>query len=264
MPDIIPTHLGGYVSDGGNLSNDLLRIGTVQAIHWPEDAKNVSKKFVEFSVYVQERSNGTAGSRMYDHCIAIDSFGSVADTFHATYRADPSAGRKDAELGLGAKVLILCINAEQTNPVILGAIRDSASTKDTKDLGHHLRFKYNGVDIDIDKTGQLKLAVHGATDLKGVPVKADVGTTITVALDGSVTIKAKTIKHGGPSSNEPVPLGNVLVDTLSKILQEIEKIQVFTAVGVSSQPANTPAFEAIRLQLNQILSTFVFTQKNPD
>ncbi len=134
---VLPTHFRGKASgfsSNGSMTNTMLRVGEVQAIYYPEDEENVSRRFVEYDVWVQHRANDTAVTKEYRHVIAIDHYGSVADYSFATYRVKKtSANEGDAktlEPGLGAKVILLCINGETNNAVILGAIRDVGSTQD--------------------------------------------------------------------------------------------------------------------------------------
>lgn len=69
---------------------------------------------------------------------------------------------------------------------------------------------------------------------------------------GLVEIKSKKINHN--NGNEPMVLGNTLVKKLSEILDAISKLTVFTALGPSSTPINTPEFNAIKKLINEIKS----------
>jgi phage baseplate assembly protein gpV len=201
MQPVIPGHFSGrQYGNSEAFFNVRLRIGEVQQVFYPEDPQNVSKKFVEYQVWVQHRTNGTAVTKIYDHCLAIDHFGSVADFSFATYRADPSATRKNEAKslrpGLGAMVVILCINGESTQGLILGGVRNGQSTElDSKDDGHHLHSRFNGVDVEVNDDGELTITYGGATKLDGTntdDVDVDsIGTFVTFSKDGNVLLSDK-------------------------------------------------------------------------
>lgn len=188
MPGVIPSIFddGTRAINSDNLNNIKLRIGQVVAIHPPGDSYNLNKRVNEYQVFVQHRDNGTGVAKMYDHCTVMEGFGSKADTFNYTLRADKS------DLNVGAQVLLLCINGESFNSVIIGSIRSNSASADTKTNsdGHHLHFLFNGVQIDIDKDGQLILNIKGPTDVKGAVTK-EIGTTITADKEGNINIKSK-------------------------------------------------------------------------
>lgn len=262
MSDVIPSHLGGVRPDAGMFSNVRLRAGEVQRIYYPKDPKNVSKRFIEYDVYVQHRGNDTALGKMYNHCAAWDLFGGLADTFTATYRADPAAARKDAQKrvvqGKGSKVLLLCFNGESQNAIIIGGFRDSNGAVDTEEAGHNLRFRFNGVQVVIDKDGALALTVDGATDNDGKTLKDPLGTSIKIASDGEVTIDSKKAIRLGAGAQQPFMLGNDTVDLMGKIIDAITQITVFTQMGTSSVPLNVAQFEELKAQLEQLKSKLVY------
>lgn len=199
---VLPGHFAGMASgwtDNGSMGNVRLRMGEVQAIYFPSDAKSVSKKYIEYDVWVQHRANHTAVTKMYTHVIATDSLGSAADFNFSTYRADSSASTngpgKKAAPGFGAKVLLLCVNGETNNAVIIGGIRDFHSDPDDRVDGHHQHSQFNGIDVLINNDGELIVTYEGATKLDGMirdDVDGDVvGTFIKIAKDGSLTLSDK-------------------------------------------------------------------------
>lgn len=296
--DVLPAHLSGLEHyDGGAFGNVRLRVGEVQAIYWPTDDKNISKTFVEYDVFVQHRSSGTAASKMYNHCIALDRFGGLADTGTSTYRPDPAAARKNTKRepvpGQGSKVLLLCINGENHNAVIIGGIRDMNADKDVKEAGHHLHWRFNGIDLSISKDGELVLEYQGAQkadgSLEDSVDQAATGTTITISKNGNVEIAdavqdgddvvakniilldhennkvqvtadsevdviAPTVKLGGTDADEPLVMGNEWADLMGKLFDLITQITVITAVGTSTPPVNTPAFQVLKATIQQRLS----------
>lgn len=296
---VLPGHLLGARSgftDNGAMSNVRLRVGEVQAIYFPSDERNVSGRFVEYDVWVQHRANGTAVTKTYNNVIAIDHFGSKADFSFATYRVKQNnsneGDQKEAAPGKGSKVILLCINGETNNAIILGGLRDFNSTKDTKDDGHNMHSVFNGVDVTINKDGEFQLVYNGATDLDGQPAentdKDSSGTYVKIDKSGNVTISDKdgsnaivvshsdgkvnvtganeinliapTVRAGDDSTADPMVGGNELVEIMQALLTAIEAITVLTIVGPSTPPVNNLAFEAIRGQLNTLLSTNSFVK----
>jgi hypothetical protein len=288
---------GEYLPDNGLSNNYLLRIGEVQKIFYPEDKENVSKRFVEYQVWVQHRANNTAVTKMYEHCIAIDQLSGVADYSYATYRADNTSTRKDGQRqlgpGLGARVILLCINGESQNAVILGGIRNAKSKlKDKKIDGHHQHTVFNGIDLLINKDGELTLTYGGATKLDGTLLDSvdqeAVGTFVKIEKNGNLTISdakgenkifvdrvhgkvqvtateeidhvAKKVRLGDGETDDPVVGGNELKKILEDLIKAINQLTVPTSNGPSGTPINASAFSAVAARLGSMLSGTVFTK----
>lgn len=280
------------VDDGDGMNNVRLRVGEVQAIYPVDHPMNISKKFVEYQVFVSHRANKTAVTKMYERCYVADQFGGSADTSTQTYRADTSASNKRVGPGLGSKVVILCINGESVNPLIIGGIRDPKGDPDDPEAGHHLRRKFNGVDLTINNDGELELSYTGADNSDGT-LRDDVdenavGTTVkiskngnfevsdadgknsvlvdhendkvVVTSDGEVNVTAPKVTLGGADAEEPVVLGNQWQTLMGQLIDLIVQINVATAVGPSSPPLNAAAFEVLKAQLAQALSPVSFTK----
>lgn len=205
--DIIPSHLRypGEPGVGGSsfLSNVQLRPGEVQEAIYPQDPRNRSKRFIEYSVYVQHRENGTAVTKIYPNCILMNSFGGFADQLTYTLRAEANAdtqnsAKQSGEPGKGSKVLVLCLNGETHSAIIVGGLRDASRDSDPKsdkDQGHHLHFAFNGVIFDIDKDGQLTLQVTGATDAEGKTENDELPSTLKIEKSGKITAETKDGKN---------------------------------------------------------------------
>jgi hypothetical protein len=296
---ILPTHFKGSASgfsSNGSMTNTMLRVGEVQAIYYPEDEENVSRKFVEYDVWVQHRANGTAVTKEYRHVIAIDHFGSVADYSFSTYRVKKTAANegdgKSLEPGLGAKVILLCINGETNNAVILGAIRDVGSTKDKKEDGHHHHTVFNGIDLQINKDGELTLTYGGATGLDGKPAPSTdqeaAGTVVKISKDGNLLISdgkgenkvfvdrvtgkvqalakeeidlaAPKVRVGDNATDDPIVGGNELKGLLEELIDAINQLRVPTSNGPSGTPLNATVFTKIRGRLRTMLSGTAFVK----
>lgn len=200
--DIVPSFLDSNIdpqthSDGGALSNIKLRLGEVQEIIYSNDLRNLSKKFIEYKVLVQHQSNGTGVAKMYDHCVLINTLGSLADFCTWTLRTDKSASveaTKKITVGKGSKVVLLCINGDSNNALILGGIRDAAdlSEQGGKDVerGHNFRFVFNGMNASINKDGELAITYGGKTELDGKTNVDDkfTGTRVLFKKNGNLEI----------------------------------------------------------------------------
>lgn len=200
--DVLPSHVDvGYTPhyDGGDSFNNFaLRFGEVQEIIWPDDTRSRSKKFVEYRVYVQERSNATGNGRMYEGVILMNSLAGLADRSFFTLRGEDSASQtKNNRLGLGSKVLMLCINGETNNAVIIGGLRDETDVSEektkAKDLKHHLYWVFNGISVYIDDDGEFLLTYGGKTKADGTTDvdKKMRGTRMAFLKDGSWNINTR-------------------------------------------------------------------------
>lgn len=297
LGDVTPSFYGARTvdDDGDGLSNTRLRVGEVQAVFGPKHPLNISKKRNEYQVFVTHRANRTIVSKLYEHCFLSDAFGSFADFIRFTLRADPSARRNPVKPGVGAKVLILCINGESQNPVILSGIPDSGREADPDpdpdEDGHHLEAVFNGVEFDINKDGELLITYGGATNANGTLAdgvdQGSVGTFVTLKKDGSVLMSDATgdnsvlmdrpnskvvvttgeydvvadkIRHGSTGASEPHVMGNKWKNWMNRVIQAIQQISVFTAVGESSPPINLPVFQELAEEFPTLLSEKAFVE----
>lgn len=173
---VIPSYLGtrgrGAVEDVGAFTNTTLRVGEVKAIVYPDSEESSTKAYIEYTVEVQHRTGSGPGTAvLYTNCLLANTFGTGGDLFRYTLRADPenNQNRGDDGVGVGAKVLILCINGEHTRSWILSGVRDpeSDTTKDKKDDGHNLLWEFNGIRSTINDDGELKIVFRGKTKVNG-------------------------------------------------------------------------------------------------
>lgn len=171
---IIPTQYSVSRITGRSSSyfNPTLRMGVVTAIIYPQDKNSYSKKVVEYTVAVEHSDNSTGIStqRDYLNCFVSNLFGGLADSF--TYTLRPAASPDAKEYAKGSKVLLLCINGYQQFAVIVGGLINQSDTfyqnmSQDDNLGHNLRFVFNGLSAIIDKTGALIVQCSGATKIDG-------------------------------------------------------------------------------------------------
>ena len=171
IPSILSVQRGVETIDSGRaFDNTPLRLGEVQEIVYPDDDRSRSRKFVEYRVLVQQRSNGTGYAKMYENVLLMSSLGGLADFSTHTLRADKSENKDKVGLGKGSKVLILCVNGESNQAVIVGGMRDQTDDRDkakAKDLGHYLVWEFNGVSVFINKDGEFEIQYKGKTEIDG-------------------------------------------------------------------------------------------------
>ncbi len=197
---VIPSYLSiqgmGEAQDTGNFSNVTLRLGEVKARIAPTDTKSLTKRYIEYVVEVQHRDgSGPASSSIYSNCLVASMFGSGGDKCRYTLRVDTGGAGEDG-LGVGSKVLMLCLNGENARTYIIGGIRDVVNdvVKDAVADGHNYFWEFNGLRQTVDADGQFKTVFRGATKPDGTNLssvnKNSIGTTLSFAKDGSVSLFA--------------------------------------------------------------------------
>jgi hypothetical protein len=209
---VVPSFQGlikrGRAEPTGNLSNLALRMGEVKDIIYKDDQKSITKQFTEYTVEVQHRDGGHAGTTTkYIGCLVNNLFGGAADTFRYTLRKDDQSKKQttdDDGIGVGSKVLLLCVNGQTTRAMIMGGLRDikvKEKDEDKKDDGHNLFFEFNGISVAINKDGEAKIAFRGATKVDGT-LDTDAGadekkgpTTVEFLKNGNLKIYTKDDKQ---------------------------------------------------------------------
>jgi hypothetical protein len=91
-------------------------------------------------------------------------------------------------------------------------------------------------------------------------------TRETYNSDGSWVGEGPKYQWGGPEADEPIVLGNALVDAMNKLMDIVKSLKVNTAWGPSTPPLPpTPIdIEALKSELaGKILSTYLFSTKDP-
>jgi len=175
-----------------NLTDLTLRFGEVKALVYPDDQLSYGKKALEYVVDVQYRDgSGNTVTSVYRGVTTSTLFGGTADCFRATLRPDSSKDRE--AVGVGSKVVLLCISGDQQRALILGGVQDLKDDGQAKQAdGHNLFFEFNGVRFTVDKDGQPTLLFRGATAVdgtlnQGVDSQAS-GTKIAITRDGNLTV----------------------------------------------------------------------------
>lgn len=172
LPDgtIVPSFLGvqerGEPTFGEDIFQDIgLRVGEIKKVTYPDNPMSHGGRVAEYEILCTHRDGGgITHTHTYRGVQASTLFGSKADRFGATFRTDASE-----EPGVGARVLFMCINGNQQQAVIIGAL-EPAGTRTDQNLGHNLFFEFNGVRFEINKDGEPTLTFGGATKTDGTLV----------------------------------------------------------------------------------------------
>lgn len=200
IPSFFGTEVRGSVLTNESLNSTPLRVGEVKEIIYPDNQLSISGKYVEYTVEVIQGDGGSSySSTLYHGCVVGQTFGGFADQLHYTLRKDEQTQGRDENggVGVGSKVLLMCINGVRSNAVILCGLPDSKFSEDDKakhssELGHNLFFEFNGVQFNVNKDGELKATFRGATKTDGTLAdSADAnaeGSYIQINKDGNITI----------------------------------------------------------------------------
>lgn len=178
-------------------SNFSLRFGEVKEILLPNSNIDPPRRFIEYKVEVQHCDGASGGnSSIYTSVALSNLFGGTADFIRYTLRPD-SNPNPDEGFGTGSKVLLLCVNGQDSNAVILGGLDDTYNdnTKHPSDQGHHYLFQFNGCSFEVNDSGEVTLQYKGKTKVNGeLHDSADPeasGSKIVLDKEGSITLTTK-------------------------------------------------------------------------
>ena len=194
IPSFLSAEQATEESGGHGDDNMALKVGAVVRLYYPDDAENLNKKRIEYDVKVQERS-GRSGFTvsLYKHCMVSDLFGGVADSFEFSLRPSTNPEQPTPLFQDGSTVLLLCLHGDTNFGTIVGGLRNSfrealASTA----RGHFLSFEFNGINVEINKDGELTLTYKSATNIAGTPKENASMTPPDLKTGGSVIKIDKT------------------------------------------------------------------------
>lgn len=205
LPDgtVLPSFMsmdsfGGNDGHGGFSTFQFLT-GEVKKIIYPDDDLSLTKKHIEYQVDVPQRGNGGVYHTVaYPHCLMVNTFGGIADFSKWTLREDSTEQEAGKNVGTGTRVLMLCVDGDTAQCFIIGGIRTD-EVKDAKDDGHNFKSEFNGVNVSVNKDGELTIKYRGATKVDGTlsddANKDAEGTNITFNKDGNVTIATPSDKQ---------------------------------------------------------------------
>ncbi len=167
--------------------NTYLKSGTVIEVLYPEDKKNLSKLFIEYTVVVTEKMpNEVTSVNTYNNCLAHNSFGAKNNKIDVTYQA-----ATDKET-VGSRVLLLCVDGSSNgnSAIIMGGLNSVAPDKvHSAADGQFFDFNFNGINFAIDKDGAMQLTFNSFIDLKGKKANEKAaGTKVSISKEGQLTI----------------------------------------------------------------------------
>jgi len=173
--------------------NNHLRMGVILEIIDIEDKANLTKLAPEYNVMCvgQELGMGMSTS-IYRNCLAMDSFGGVADYFQFKKRSVKDSSKTKTKGSLqnetGSLVLLLCLDGNTDRAIIIGSMPNPAkNTTLNKEKGHHLEGEFNGINYSIDKNGALTVTFKSATKDDGQPTNQQAGgSQFKLEKDGSI------------------------------------------------------------------------------
>lgn len=175
--------------------NNTLKMGVVIEVLDTDNENNKSGQSVEYNVMaIEQQESFGINSAIYKNCIAIDSFGGIADFFQFKRRAPIDNKKVQEESTMnnqeGSVVLMLCLDGNAEKAIIIGQLPNpSRKTNLTPEKEHHGEGEFNGIRYSVDKDGAFTLTFKGATDDDGVPKDADVGgSQIKIEKDGSLEV----------------------------------------------------------------------------
>lgn len=248
MQPVLPTHLvmkpaGRSTYTPAGFGWDGFYYGEVKAVVPVSDKRNQSKKQEEYQVEITVRDGLGVVTTVMAVCRVADMFGS-GDTYAHSLR---TASQKSVDVSDGAQVIVAFVSGDFSQGVIIGALRNTAQANNSL-LGRFLKWVFNGVVVNINDDGELRLRVNGATKNDGTPdTREDTnqGPYVQFTKDGSfyVTdnngqsitvnprekavrilaqeqsqINAKRVQIGSQTANENLVLGQSMVQALNELL----------------------------------------------
>lgn len=235
--DVIPsiystTSIGkGTGLYGGQMwSNEMFRSGEVIRQISPDDDDSRSKLFYEYDVLVSHYENEAFTTKIYRNCFLINNLAGLADKSHFTLR--PSDSANPAVPGNGSKVLLLCLDGNETQAFILGGIQAEADPDDVS-KGHNYYWEFNGAVFEVNDDGSWSITNNGKTNIKG---EADdnrnadgSGTKVTVEANGNFTIetpKGQSIVLDNTSNTITINSGSQITIKASQATIDADQISL--------------------------------------
>ena len=128
--------------------------------------------------------------------------------------------------------------------------------KDKKVKKSRLRVEFDGALVTVLKLWDngFSMDIEHAPQLRGLVDIFDGSRHLSQCLIIASTEESGEIHLGNGSSEEPLVLGDTLVELLKDLCTELQAMTHPTPAGPSGPPVNAPKFAAIASKLNTILS----------
>lgn len=189
------------------VNNNLsLKIGQVTEVVYP--TKENGFKTTTYNILISEKGDSYNQFVLYN-CQLADKFGGLAD--YVTYTLRPNdkdisgitKGQvKDSDL-LGSYVVVGLLNGSSVSPIILcgvpfvGIPKESERKIPSAEDGHYLKFVFNGVEVEINKDGEIALTKNGPTKSDGSldtdkdsGKEEQKGSFVKIDVNGNITLSA--------------------------------------------------------------------------
>lgn len=211
-----------------------LKQGIVQSIYYPEEKENVSKKYIEYDVFVlEERGDGSASTVIYPRCLTVDRFGTANNFERFTYQ--PAVKKDQQVYKQGAQVLLLTINGYTlpNRSIIIGGFSYPVNSQYKKEDGQFYEWQFNGVNIKVNKDGEYHLTFNTPIDPDGK--KKDekaAGTKIQILKDGKLKIsdnekQSWEIDRVAQKSTWTNGAESIIIDKKNKKIELISSGEIF-------------------------------------
>lgn len=257
-------------------NNFSLKIGQVIKVNYPTDKLKQLQTDVTYDVLIEDYYESKKHN-ILNGCVILDKFGGVADFISYTLRQNDGDILKEIknitpQKVLGSYVLVLYVHGKSNQPIIIGGIKNPLTKLNTQRSfpketdGHNLKFSFNGIDINIDKDGQLTLSQNGANDASGALLssvdKNSVGSFIKIDKKGDVLISANATKDKDKPDNylNLKKDGTIIITNGAKQVLTMDKnggnITIF-GDNVHLGDKNSLDFVALSQKVDQNFSTLV-------
>jgi len=168
---MLPTHFQispiglEAMSPANAFGQNSIYLGDVVGEILPSSAGSRYKIATEYDVSVQVQKDSEISSRTV-RCFVPDQFGGIADTSSHSFRV-ATFGRRSKQVQVGAKVLVAFINGDSNLGIILGGFRERGAKSSL--TGRFLKWVFNGISVNINDDGELRIRANGATKNDGTP-----------------------------------------------------------------------------------------------
>jgi hypothetical protein len=214
-------------SESSFFSEYSLRVGEVVKVIYPDDKDSKSKAFIEYNVNVlyKDLNTNVICPRVFYNCPVVNLFGGLADYTTYTLRAADPPTKKN-EWGSGSQVLVLSIDSEYYKTIIIGGVKSTKDKTDNKELGHFYNFRFNGIDWNINKNGELIITYNGKSKIDGTTDVSEsiIGTKFQMLKNGNVQFSTNSDEEVLliDKENKKIELtvngGNVIVKSLGLLV----------------------------------------------
>lgn len=231
--EYVPNHKSPYDVIYNSFS---LRVGYAIRKHYPEDNNLEYQNGITYDVVcIGSDGIGPVNIYVYNRCPVASFLGSVADKQSVVLRtADVTDDKLTQDtINKSTKVLVLCINGRNTHGVIVACLPHLTNNDTLKKDGNNLQFEFNGINININKDGELKLLYKSPTAADSSPLDKNAakssGSYLQFAKDGSINLQT-----GGDSPASKINLTYQDILTVSNT----KKIHLDTPaveIGAASQ-----------------------------